>query len=488
MKSIRVKLWLGMMVLVGTIILLLWLFQIVFLEKFYSVLEINEIIANANKIIMKIEMLKDADEINASTQLMEKIDDFVYHKQLTVEIIDASYNTVYQGSSGNNNNIPGSMKEVVAKAAQNALMGTDFKQEMTHPKFGYQFMIIGLPIYYEDRAQGAMLITMPMASVEDTADILKKQLFFIIGILFLVSVFISFRLSKRFADPISIISKQAESYTSGQFTMRINNIGDDEIGRLAKRMNEMGEALMRNEVLQKEIIANVSHELRTPLTLIRGYAETLRDVTGENPDKRKKHLDVIVEESERLSNIVEDILNLSQLQSGALTLEKESFSLKEMLLKIKEHYELQEEKRTFQMKGAIELKENLFGDKKKIEQVFYNLIDNAFRHTKEDDLVEVVVTQQIDRVKIEVMDHGEGIAKEEQEHIFERYYRGKRNDGKKIKGTGLGLAIVKSIMELHQMPFGVESELGEGTTFWLELEKYEIMSRININEKKKSLY
>ncbi len=186
-------------------------------------------------------------------------------------------------------------------------------------------MIIGLPIYDENRVQGAMLITMPMASVEDTTDILKKQLILITGILLLVSVIISLHLSKRFADPISIISKQAESYTSSQFTMRISNIGDDEIGRLAKRMNEMGEALMRNEVLQKEIIANVSHELRTPLTLIRGYAETLRDVTGENPDKRKKHLDIIVEESERLSNIVEDILNLSQLQSGALTLEKESF-------------------------------------------------------------------------------------------------------------------------------------------------------------------
>ncbi len=471
MKSIRVKLWLGMMVLVGIIILLLWLFQIVFLEKFYSVLEINEITTNANKIIKEIETLEDADEINTSTQLIKQIDDIVYEKQLTVEIIVESYNTVYQGSSANNNAIPGSMKEVVTKAAENALMGTNFKQEVTHPKFGYQFMIIGLPIYDENRVQGAMLITMPMASVEDTTDILKKQLILITGILLLVSVIISLHLSKRFADPISIISKQAESYTSSQFTMRISNIGDDEIGRLAKRMNEMGEALMRNEVLQKEIIANVSHELRTPLTLIRGYAETLRDVTGENPDKRKKHLDIIVEESERLSNIVEDILNLSQLQSGALTLEKESFSLKEMLLKIREHYELQEEKRTFQMKGAIELKENLLGDKKKIEQIFYNLIDNAFRHTREDDLVEVVVTQQIDRVKIEVMDHGEGIAKEDQEHIFERYYRGKRADGKKSKGTGLGLAIVKSIMDLHQMPFGVESELGEGTTFWLELEK-----------------
>ena len=471
MKSIRAKLWFGMMVLVGIIIVLLWLLQIVFLEKFYSVIEINEINVNATKIIKEIETLKEPDEINISSQLIKQIDDFVYKKQLTVEIMDASYNVVYQGSSGNNKNMPGLMKEVVVKAAENALMGTVFKQEMTHPRFGYQFIIIGLPIHYEDKVKGAMLITMPMAAVEDTADILKKQLILITGLLLLVSVLISFRLSKRFAGPITMISKQAESFTMGQYKMKINDTSNDEIGLLAKRMNEMGEALMRNEVLQKDIIANVSHELRTPLTLIRGYAETLRDVTGENPNKRKKHLDIIVEESERLSNIVEDILNLSQLQSGALTLQKESFSLKEMLIKIREHYELQEETRTFHLKGAIELKDNLLGDKKKIEQVFYNLVDNAFRHTKDDELVEVVVTQQIDRIKIEVIDHGEGIAKEDLEHIFERYYRGKRSDGKKSKGTGLGLAIVKSIMELHQMPFGVKSKLGEGTAFWFELEK-----------------
>jgi signal transduction histidine kinase len=471
MKRIRVKLWLGMMVLVGTIILLLWLFQIVFLEKFYSALEVNEIVTNANKMIKEIEMLKDTDDINLSTQLMKQIDDFVYKKQLTVEIIDPSYQVIYQGSAGNNKGIPGIMKEVVIKAAESALKGTDFKQKFTHPKFGYQFMMIGLPVHYENRVNGAMLITMPMAAVEDTVDILKKQLILIIGTLLIASLFISFRLSKRFTDPILTISKQAESYTLGKFTTRVNDIGEDEIGQLAKRMNEMGEALMRNEVLQKEIIANVSHELRTPLTLIRGYAETLRDVTGENPDKRKKHLDIIVAESERLSDIVEDILNLSQLQSGAVSLQIESFSLKEMLLKIKAHYEIKEETRNFQIGNAIELKEHLLGDKKKIEQVFYNLIDNAFRHTGEENMVEIVVTQSHDRVKIAVTDHGEGIAKEDLDHIFERYYRGKRADGKKSKGTGLGLAIVKSIMELHHMPFGVESELQKGTTFWFELEK-----------------
>jgi signal transduction histidine kinase len=286
----------------------------------------------------------------------------------------------------------------------------------------------------------------------------------------MVSAVISFLLSKNFADPISKISKLAESYTTGHYSARLASSGNDEIGQLAVRMNDMGEALERNDLLQKELIANVSHELRTPLTLIRGYAETLRDVTGDNPIKREKQLGVIIEETERLGLIVEDIINLSQLQSGVVSFEPEVFSLNEMLSNIKERYELQQEPRSFRILATSEQK--VFADIKKIEQVFYNLINNAMFHTKENQPIEVRLTPDKGKVRVEVIDHGEGIAKEDLDHIFDRYYKGKRSDGKKGIGTGLGLSIVKSILVIHQVSYGVESELGKGTTFWFELNKY----------------
>lgn len=469
MRRIRTKLWLGMMILVGIITLLLWLFQIVFLGKFYSVLELREVVNRSNRIVEDIELLEDIDQTSNSPIITEAMDKLINEKQLSVAVIDKNYNSIYQGSYGNNTNIPGAMKEVVAEAADNALKGIVFKQEVTHPKFGYQFMIIGLPIHQGGIVKGAMLISLPMASIEDTQEILKKQLIIITGILLMVSAVISFLLSKNFADPISKISRLAEGYTSGHYSARIPAPGTDEIGQLSMRMNDMGEALERNDLLQKELVANVSHELRTPLTLIRGYAETLRDVTGDNPVKREKQLGVIIEETERLGRIVEDILNLSQLQSGAVSFEPEVFSLNEMLSDIKERYELQQEPRSFQVTGASDLK--VYGDKKRIEQVFYNLINNALRHTKEDESIEVRLTQNAGNVRVEVIDHGEGIAKEDLNHIFEQYYKGKRSDGKKSNGTGLGLAIVKSILELHQVSYGVESELGQGTTFWFELNK-----------------
>ncbi|MDF2611769.1 MAG: signal transduction histidine kinase [Lachnospiraceae bacterium] len=469
MRRIRTKLWLGMMILVGIITILLWLFQIVFLGKFYSVLELKEVTNRSNRIVEDIELLEDIDQTSNSPIIAEAMDKLINEKQLSIEVIDKNYNSIYEGAYGYNTNTPGSMKEVVAEAADNALKGIEFKQEVTHPKFGYQFMIIGLPIQQGSIVKGAMLISLPMASIEDTQEILQKQLIIITGILLIVSAVISFLLSKNFADPISKISRLAESYTSGHYSARIPATGTDEIGQLSMRMNDMGEALERNDLLQKELVANVSHELRTPLTLIRGYAETLRDVTGDNPVKREKQLGVIIEETERLGRIVEDILNLSQLQSGAVSFEPGAFSMNEMLSDIKERYELQQEPRSFKVTGASDLQ--VYGDKKRIEQVFYNLINNALRHTKEDEPIEVRLTQNTGNVRVEIIDHGEGIAKEDLEHIFERYYKGKRLDGKKSGGTGLGLAIVKSILVMHQVSYGVESDLGKGTTFWFELIK-----------------
>lgn len=121
--------------------------------------------------------------------------------------------------------------------------------------------------------------------------------------------------------------------------------------------------------------------------------------------------------------------------------------------------------------GVSELEENLLGDKDSIQQVFYNLIGNAFRHSRANQSVVVAAMPNEKTVRIEVRDRGEGIAEEDIEHVFERYYKGKRTDGKKGDGTGLGLAIVKSILDMHQVPYGVESKLGEGTVFWFELEK-----------------
>ncbi|MGB5822819.1 MAG: HAMP domain-containing sensor histidine kinase [Proteocatella sp.] len=470
MKSVRTKLWAGMMVLVGIVIMLIFLFQIVFLENFYSKMEVSEVERGSKTIVEEIEKLENLDGIAASESVKELIEQLSYQKQLTVQVADIKGDVAYQTSTGSNNLSPGIIKEGIAEVVSGALQGNMTSREVIHRKFGNKFIVMGFPIYEGNNIEGVLAVTFPMASVDDTANILKKQLIIITGILFFVSIVISSLLSKSFTNPILQISQMAESYTHGDFGKRLPAFDDDEIGQLAERMNQMGEALSKNEMLKKELISNVSHELRTPLTIIRGYAETLRDLTGDNPQKREKQLEVIITQSQRLGNIVEDILSLSKLQSGTEVLKLEVFSLYEMLENIRRMYEINKEERKIEIIRNLEDDYSVLGDRGKIEQVFYNFISNALRYTSAGDEIQVRLIDKVGVVRAEVEDYGEGISKEDINHIFERYYKGKQKE-KKYTGTGLGLAIVKSILEMHNSKYGVESELGKGAMFWFELPK-----------------
>lgn len=473
MKSIRTKLWAGMMVLVVIVIMLLFLFQIVFLERFYSGMELIEVEKNAKNIAEEIQKLEDIDMVSSSKAVKEIIDQLSYQKQLEIQIADSNGNEIYKTSPVGGTSPPGIMiRDGIAECISKALKGEETSKEMIHHRFGNKFVIIGIPIYMRNNIEGALAVVFPMASVDDTAEILKKQLIIITAILFLVSMGISSILSKSFTKSILYVSQTAECYTHGDFEKRLPNLGNDEIGQLAQRMNQMGEALSKNERLKKELISNVSHELRTPLTIIRGYAETLRDLTGDNPEKREKQLGIIIKESQRLGNIVEDILSLSKLQSGADNLKLETFLINEMLENISKIYLNNKEGRTFEVLGDPDVEYEVVGDKSKIGQVLYNFISNAIRHTSPEDKIEVRLVDEGKFVRIEVRDTGDGISKEDIDHIFERYYKGKQKDEKKYTGTGLGLAIVKSILEMHDSKYGVESEVGQATVFWFELPKF----------------
>jgi signal transduction histidine kinase len=207
------------------------------------------------------------------------------------------------------------------------------------------------------------------------------------------------------------------------------------------------------------------------LSLIRGYAETNKDVSGDNPKKREKQLEVIIEETERLTRIVDDILNLSQLQTGYIKLDKTQLSIKKLLKNVTEHFDVLSEesgiKIIWDSSGEIYIE----ADRGRIEQVLYNLINNAINHTPSGGVVHVRAIDQVDKVRIEVKDNGYGIPEEDIPHIWERFYKSDKTGSRKSMGTGLGLAIVKQVLEAHETKFGVESKINKGSTFWFEIKK-----------------
>lgn len=463
MKSIRFKLWTGMMALTAIFLVILWLFQIVFLERFYTGMHIS---GAKKEAALVVEM---ADKEGGKV-MEDRLETLSYKYNMSIELIDLQGRAVYRtGTMGAGGQMPMMMNGKREEVYQQVLSGKTAELLLTHPRFGNEFMMIGIPVEIPGTAAAGMIMNLPLAPVEDTAAILKQQLLYITLILSVASLLISWLISKNFTKPILNIKSVSESMAKGDFSARIHSRNRDEIGELASTINTMGEQLSKIEQLRKDLIANISHELRTPLSLIRGYAETIRDVTGEVREKREKQLGIIIDETERLSRIVDDVLNLSQLQSGYIKLEKSRFSAVEMVEAVIKRYEVLSDKAGVGISCRFSADAVLEADRGRIEQVFYNLINNAFDHTPPGGRVTVDTVLNAASVRFMISDTGTGISEEDIPRIWERFYKSNKTGSKRSAGTGLGLAIAKGILDAHQVLYGVESRKGFGTTFWFEV-------------------
>ena len=199
----------------------------------------------------------------------------------------------------------------------------------------------------------------------------------------------------------------------------------------------------------------------------------IRDISGNNEEKRNQHLAVIVEECDRLSDFVQDLLDVSKLQAGVIEYHPMEFNLSELIQKTLGKFDVLKEKQgyTIVLQGRPDV--FAYGDEKKIEQALYNLLSNAVNYTGEDKKIFITLEETEQKVRVSIRDTGPGIPKEDLEHIWERYYRVDKEHKRAVAGSGIGLAIVKSVFLLHKTDFGVESEPGHGSTFWFELYKQE---------------
>lgn len=471
-KSIRFKLWITMMGAVSLVIGIVFIFQIILLDSFYSDLEIIQINKTCRKIIAQIESLDKISDVSRSFKLKSEIEEITFKKQLIFRILELESGNIIEFSSANSNFSQNMMRENLNEILKNASSGRIVTEEANHHRFNNKLLFLGFPIYNKTEAvSGALAVVIPMAPVDYTRDILRKQLIIILSIAFFISIWVSSKLSRGFTKPILEIRNIAKEYTKGNFEKKLNYSNKDELGDIANSINQMGTSLSKNEILKRRLISNVSHELRTPLTIIRGYAETLRDITGADEDTRNQELEVIINQSKRLANIVEDVISLSKLESDTDNLRLEVFSIYELLENIRRMYEMNADGRTFYLQIEEAKEYMVFADKGKIEQVLHNFISNALRHTKPDENVSIKILEKGNEIRVEVVDEGDGIPEDDIEYIFERYYKSRHGDERKYTGTGLGLAIVKSILDLHNVSYGVETKLGEGSIFWFQLKK-----------------
>ena len=228
--------------------------------------------------------------------------------------------------------------------------------------------------------------------------------------------------------------------------------------------------LSKIESLKNDLMANVGHDLKTPLTMIKAYAEMTRDFKNLPLNKRSENMGIIIEETDRLNNLVEDILDLSKIQSNAYKLKIEKVNLDEIIKNIIKRYYILIDNEGYEFIYNNNEPIIVKADKKRIEQVIYNLINNAINYTGKDKRVYIDIKKEKKKVIVEIRDTGKGIDENDIKYIWNRYYYNEKKHKRNAIGTGLGLSIVKTILESHNYKYGVSSIKGKGSTFFFEID------------------
>lgn len=303
-----------------------------------------------------------------------------------------------------------------------------------------------------------------------TVGTLQIQIFCIGTLFFVLAGLLALWMARFIAKPIEDISRSSKELSRGNYEVYFDGRGYREIAELSDTLNGTAKALRQVERLRQELVANVSHDLRTPLTMIIGYGEAMRDIPGENT---AENIQIIIDEAQRLSLLVNDILDISQIEAGMRRMEKGPLNLTQSIRETLSRYQKLVEQQGYAIEFEAGEAAWVLADRVKLDQVIYNLTGNALRFTGAEKRVTVRQQTTASEVRVDVIDYGDGIRPEGIYSIWKRYYSKTPAQESGSMGTGLGLSIVEEILRLHGAAFGVDSQPGKGSDFWfiLPLEK-----------------
>ncbi len=309
----------------------------------------------------------------------------------------------------------------------------------------------------------ALVVAEPVASLNQVFGDLVPRLIFsgLIGVA--AALMFGFILSQSVAAPLRNISRAARNVARGNYRQRVPATGPTEVRDLAATFNRMTEQVQRSQQTLRDFLANISHELKTPLTSIRGFSEAILDGTIDDPEGVQRSARIINGESARVLRLVEELLDLSRIESGQVPMRLEEFGVNELVQHVGDVFSLRSEDTGIVLQVDGTLGARVHGDFERLEQVLNNLMDNAFRHTPSGGSVRVAASLNSPTfVQVTVADTGAGIPPGELPHLFDRFYRAQGSAG---KGHGLGLAIAREIVRAHGGEIWATSEVGKGTSF-----------------------
>ena len=466
-KTIYYRVFLYFAAFSVVILLTLWFLQIFFLQTFYQAMKLNELYDAANAIDESLE----TDSLTETTAMLAAQSDIYIQIERAGSSVPI-YSTDSSFFSDRSMQFAQRYNTSVLKAKLNEETTPIVVKQITSP--GNTETMIYASILGVEASTGQTLycfIFSPLAPVRSTINILSKMLIIVTILSTFIGIIMSLVISRRLARPLNSISKSAAQLAEGHYDITFEGTGYAETEELAATLNYAAEELSKSDRLQKDLVANVSHDLKTPLTMVKSYAEMIRDISGDNPEKRNRHLQVIISEADRLNLLVNDLTSLSKMQAGVDSLNLTDVDLKSVASDVIESFSLHAEQDGFRFELDVQGNTTVPADEKKIYRVFSNLVGNAVRYSGDDRRITISIAEKQETVRCEVIDRGQGISEDDLTSIWDRYYQSSSNHSRTSKGSGLGLSIVKQIFILHRADYGVESVENEGSTFWFELPK-----------------
>lgn len=443
---------------------MLWVMQIVFLSAYFKQMKVTQVESVANKIEESILN----NQFNMSVQVsavQNNVCGLVYSSkgQLLYQV-----DALGLGCVLNSNAIGFAQKIQNYTQMINESPQGEFALTVNNAVIQQDMIVYGkkvlLPFgnYY-------IFLNSSLLPIDSTISILQQQFIYVTIMVFVLFSVVSLYISSNITKPIIKMKKEALKLAQGNYDVYFEKTQFTEFSELADTLNNTSSELKKMDDLRKDLIANVSHDIKTPLTMIKAYAEMIKDISGDNKKKREEHLGVILDEVNHLDHLVQDMTQLSQMQSSVLTLDLKQFNCVDL---VKESLRL--------LDGLIKsskIKVELFapqeviviGDPLKIKQVVINFVSNAIKFVGKDKILILQILCEQDMVKVEIIDHGIGISEQDLPYIWDRYYKIDKHHHRNVAGTGLGLSIASAILKSHAYPFGVNSVLDEGSVFWFKL-------------------
>lgn len=374
-----------------------------------------------------------------------------------VQILDNSSNVLFDSLGSSKIGTKIKSTDVI-----NANKGEYSYQKIINKKTGEEVIALSYPLSDNQKQIGIIRLISSTAKVKENVNNQMIIFLFFGFTIFLFALVVSFYASKRWIVPIKNLTKVGEKLAQGDFKIKASEDGKNEISELGQTLNYMSENIVKREDMKNEFISSVSHELRTPLTSIKGWAITLQaKEIQKNEDMLNQGLTIIENEGERLSLMVEDLLNFSRLSSTSFQYEKEDLNIVEIAKEVYQQLYPRSlnEKINFDFKTAYE--EIIVNcDKNRMKEVFINIIDNAMKFTPKDGHIDIFISKEDENVNIEVKDDGEGIKEDEISFVSSKFFKGSSSKSQ----TGLGLSICEEIVKAHDGKLVIKSKYTVGTS------------------------